>query len=206
MHKISFEDSYWWMDEPSLISLVMEFDDILRWNKFFEEMYLGWFCTLSVIFGHNNNNNLQFIIILKRNKPTQLTDHAFSDTNGMVWFLTSNKYKVPTKKFSPEWPREGGKNTPSNEQFHSSTLKNGFTAGTLLRLLNVQSRVEVLKANRTLEKLITSVLFPYRLYTDAWLVENSVLWKSTTSQKYSSTNNLAIAPLFLGFHFQLQGT
>jgi hypothetical protein len=73
-------------------------------------------------------------------------------------------------------------------------------------LLNVQSRVEVLKANRTLEKLITSVLFPYRLYTDAWLVENSVLWKSTTSQKYSSTNNLAIAPLFLGFHFQLQGT
>jgi hypothetical protein len=29
-------------------------------------LYLVWFCTLSVIFGHNNNNNnLQFSIILK---------------------------------------------------------------------------------------------------------------------------------------------
>jgi len=38
MHTISFVDSYWWMDEPSFISLGMEFDDILRWNKFFEEI------------------------------------------------------------------------------------------------------------------------------------------------------------------------
>jgi len=38
MHTISFVDSNWWLDEPSFISLVMEFDDILRWNKFFEEM------------------------------------------------------------------------------------------------------------------------------------------------------------------------
>jgi hypothetical protein len=28
-------------------------------------LYLDWFCTLSVIYGHNNNNNLQFSIILK---------------------------------------------------------------------------------------------------------------------------------------------
>jgi hypothetical protein len=30
-------------------------------------LYVGWFCTLSVILGHNNNtnNNLQFSIILK---------------------------------------------------------------------------------------------------------------------------------------------
>jgi len=38
MHTMSFVDSNWWMDEPSLISLVIEFDDSLRWNKFFEEM------------------------------------------------------------------------------------------------------------------------------------------------------------------------
>jgi hypothetical protein len=35
-------------------------------------LYLGWFCTLSVIFGHNNNiNNLQFSILLK-NEATVL--------------------------------------------------------------------------------------------------------------------------------------
>jgi hypothetical protein len=33
--------------------------------------------------------------------------------------------------------------------------------------LKAQSRVEVLKADRTLEMLITRVLFPYKLYTDA---------------------------------------
>jgi hypothetical protein len=38
MHTMSFLDSNWWMDEPSFISHVMEFDYILRWNKFFEEI------------------------------------------------------------------------------------------------------------------------------------------------------------------------
>ncbi len=35
MLTMSFMDSNWWMDEPSFISLVIEFDDILRWNNFF---------------------------------------------------------------------------------------------------------------------------------------------------------------------------
>jgi hypothetical protein len=38
MHIMSFVDSNWWMDEPSFVSLVIEFDDILRWNKFFEDI------------------------------------------------------------------------------------------------------------------------------------------------------------------------
>jgi hypothetical protein len=38
MHTMSFADSNCWMHEPSFISLVMEFDDIVRWNKFFEEI------------------------------------------------------------------------------------------------------------------------------------------------------------------------
>ncbi len=38
MHPNFFVDSHWWMDEPSFISLVMEFDDILRRNRFFEEI------------------------------------------------------------------------------------------------------------------------------------------------------------------------
>jgi hypothetical protein len=43
-----------------------------------------------------------------RNKPTQLTDHAFSYTNGVVRFLTWNKYKVRTKESTREWRRRGG--------------------------------------------------------------------------------------------------
>jgi hypothetical protein len=54
--------------------------------------------------------------------------------------------------------------------------------------------------------LITRVLSAYKLYNDAWLLENLVLWKSTTSEKYNGRNNLAIAPLLLDFHYQLQGT
>jgi hypothetical protein len=47
----------------------------------------------------------------------------------VVRFLTWNKYKVRTKESSREWRRgERKKNSPSNGQFLSSTLKNGLTA------------------------------------------------------------------------------
>jgi hypothetical protein len=37
-------------------------------------LYLGWICTFSVIFGHNNNNNntLHFSIILLKNEAIVL--------------------------------------------------------------------------------------------------------------------------------------
>jgi hypothetical protein len=64
-----------------------------------------------------------------RNNPTQLTDHL-SHTQ-MAWFGFSRKTNTKFEQRNSDQSDQGGRakeNTSSNEQFLSSTLKNGFTA------------------------------------------------------------------------------
>jgi hypothetical protein len=55
---------------------------------------LGWFCTLSAIFGHNiNNNNLQFSIIQKKNEAIVL--QRFIHIFGMTGINFQNLWQIP---------------------------------------------------------------------------------------------------------------
>jgi hypothetical protein len=67
-------------------------------------LYLGWFCTLSVIFGHNNNNNnLQFSIIFK-NEATVLETfiHIFGMATMHFSGFTTN---AKSNELVPNQPR-----------------------------------------------------------------------------------------------------
>jgi hypothetical protein len=68
-------------------------------------LYLGWFCTLSVISGHNNNNNnnLQFSIILKNESiGLESSDHIF----GMARMHFSGFLAIPESNYlMPNQPR-----------------------------------------------------------------------------------------------------
>jgi hypothetical protein len=64
-----------------------------------------------------------------RNKPAQLTDHAFSRTNRVLQFLVWNKCKVGAKESSRQWASGKKKkiHLPNGQCQASSTLENGFT-------------------------------------------------------------------------------
>jgi hypothetical protein len=135
-----------------------------------------------------------------RNKPTQLAHHAFSHTNGLVRFLTWNKYKVREKSI-PHESDEGGKKRKKTHRavdLSFRPIKNGLTAEHFsvccMREELMQSRHNIRNAHnyRSL-----------RIQTLHWCMtyRNSVLWKSTASEKYNGRNFLAVARLLLRHSF-----
>jgi hypothetical protein len=131
--------------------------------------------------------------------PTQMVWSGF-------WLKTNIKFEQRNSHQSDQGRREKKTHTPSNEEFVSSTLNNGLTAEhfSLCWMRRAgwgpKSRQNFQNAHNKHSLHIQT------LHWCKWHIENFVLWKSTTSQKYKGRNNLAIAPLLLGFHFQPQAT
>ncbi len=104
-----------------------------------------------------------------RNKPTQLMitlSHTQTQTARSGFRLQTN---TKFEQSNPHESDEGGKKKNPHLAMAVPFLhsKERLNSRTVLSLLNAQSRVEVIKANRTLETLITIVLSARKCYTDA---------------------------------------
>ncbi len=85
-----FRGFNWWMDEPSFISLVMEFDDILRWNKFFEEI-----SSMYSYISSTQHNSLIVAFPWLNFIPVQwLNIHEISFFNGWNGMKTQDEVKI----------------------------------------------------------------------------------------------------------------
>jgi hypothetical protein len=56
-------------------------------------LYLGWICTFSVIFGHNNNNNTLHLSIILKNEAIVL--ESFIHIFGMAHMHFSGFMAIP---------------------------------------------------------------------------------------------------------------